>query len=159
MPPENSSSPDRSSRPPSSKRKLSRGTVGALVGAAVGGVLGTVVARKVRAANMRKLVPNRMPALGKRAFAVAKNVASDAMFVAKATAARAASQAISDAKSAAQHFVVDTALGQPPTPPKPVLPALPSGARPKTSRRKPRSRMKAKRRAAGAKSPRRVKSR
>lgn len=158
MPPENSSSPDRSSRP-SSKRKLSRGTIGALVGAAVGGVLGTVVARRVRAANMRKLVPNRMPALGKRAFAVAKNVASDAMLVAKATATRAASQAISDAKSAAQHFVVDTALGQPPTPPKPALPALPSGATPKTSRRKPRSRVKAKRRAAGAKSPRRAKSR
>lgn len=100
----------------SSKRRISRGAVGALVGAAVGGVLGNVIARKVRAAHLKKLVPTHMPAIGKRAMTVVKSVADDAMFMAKTTAAKAAGQAISEAKAAAQHFVVDVALGQPSAP-------------------------------------------
>jgi hypothetical protein len=122
-----------------------------VVGAVVGGVLGAVLAKKARHTNPKRLVPAKVPQVGKRALSVVKSVASDAMVVAKAAGRKAADEALEQVKTAAQQFVIDVAAGEkatppPPAPPPPAKPVATrstprkSAATPKASTAKPASR-------------------
>lgn len=107
-----SSSPaPRSSRASTGARTTPRkkAAIGAVVGAVIGGVLGAVLVKKARHVNPKKLIPAKLPALGRRALDVVKNVADDAKTIAQVAAAKAADQAVAEAKGAAQRFVVEVA--------------------------------------------------
>ena len=84
----------------------------------VGGVVGAVLVKKVRAEGVKSLVPKKVPEVGRRTLTAVKSLAHDASVVAKATAGLATGAALSQAKSAAQQFVVDVATGTPPSTPK-----------------------------------------
>lgn len=132
----------------STSRKIPPAAVGAVLGAAVGGVVGAMLVKRAR--SPKRLLPAKMPALGRKALEAVKDVANDAMVVAKITAARAADQAIAEMKTAARDFVVDVASGHPSSTPKPAALALPA-----TSERATPPHSKS---ASGAKKPARTKS-
>lgn len=121
--------PSGNSRPAAKSpaaRKRTPGVIGAVVGAVVGGVLGAVLVKKARNGGAKRLVPAKVPVVGKRVLSAVKSVARDAKVVAKATAGLAADAALSQVKSAAQQFMVEAAQGQAPSPPHLEAPAAPA---------------------------------